>query len=118
MKLSDTMPDMSTLMDRQQLVGWVVRDRIQQLGITYTEASRRWPISLPTLNRLMNSGNVGLRFYRVVEANLDMPIGLFDLIIDGDIDGIRSVEGVDQKLRQFILTGLGEDARGARRRRS
>jgi hypothetical protein len=119
----DTMPDMETLMDRQRLVGWIVRDAIINSGRSYSDVARRWPISLPTLNRLMNSGNVGLRFLAQAEKNLGFPDGLLSMVIDGDIEGIRHAigppdfPGLTDKIRAYILTELG-GARQARTRKS
>lgn len=104
-------------MDRQRLVGWIVRDSILNAGIGYSEASRRWPISLPTLNRLMSTGNVGVRFYRTAELNLGLPRGLLEMVIDGDVEGIRNLPDLAEPLRTYIVTELGgkPDNRGRRR---
>jgi hypothetical protein len=115
----ETLPSMTDLMDRQKIVGWIVRDGITNQGITYSEAARRWPISLPTLNRLMSSGNVGMRFLRLAERNLDLPHKLFDLVIDGDVDRIGELPGLDATLREYIVRELGgpNDAAPRRTRR-
>lgn len=111
----ETLPDMSDFMDRQQLVGWIVRDEIMRSGISYSEAARRWPISLPTLNRLMYNGNVGLRFYRVAERGLGLPDDFFDLVLDGDIEAIRKVPGISETLREHVLRGLDAPPSPAKR---
>ena len=109
---------MTDTMDRQRLVGWIVRDAIINEGISYSEAARRWPISLPTLNRLMNTGNVGLRFYRLAERNLGMPSGLLEMVLDGDTEGIRQ-SAIGEPMRGFILRELGAaPAPKPRRRRT
>lgn len=112
-----TMPDVESLMDRQRLVGWIVRDEIINSGISYSEASRRWPIALPTLNRLMNTGNVSLRFYRVAEINLGLPRGLLELVIDGRTDDIAKLPDLNEPLRTLILTEMGATPPPAPRRR-
>src|SRR5579875_2285077 len=112
MILLDTMPTME-LMDRQRLVGWIVRDAITNQGISFSDASRRWPMSLPTLNRLMRDGIVGLRFYRTAEINLQLPSGLLEMVINGDADGIRQAPGAPEnpgltpELREYILREMG-----------
>lgn len=117
----DTLPAMTDLMDRQRIVGWIVRDTITNQGITYTEAARRWPISLPTLNRLMNTGNVGMRFLRLAERNLDLPHKLLDLVIDGDVDAISKLPGLEPSLRSYIIREMGgadpNDRAGGKSRR-
>lgn len=116
----DTLPDMTDLMDRQRLVGWIVRDGITNQGIAFTEAARRWPISLPTLNRLMSTGNVGMRFLRLAERNLELPHKLLDAVIDGDVDRIRQLPGLEPTLRDYIIRELGEvpnDQAATRKRR-
>lgn len=100
-----TLPLME-FMDRQRLVGWIVRDGILDSGMTFTEASNRWPISLPTLNRLMSTGNVGVRFLRTAEHNLGLPKGLLEMVLDGNISGIRNLEGLREPLRTYILSEL------------
>lgn len=112
----DTMPSMDTLMDRQKLVGWIVRDSIINSGINYSAASRRWPISLPTLNRLMNTGNVSIRFYRIAEKNLGLPSGLLEMVIDGDTAAIKKLD-LDEPLRTYILTELGDESPATRKAR-
>lgn len=115
----DTLPAMTELMDRQKIVGWIVRDGITNQGITYTEAARRWPISLPTLNRLMNTGNVGMRFLRLAEKNLDLPHKFLDLVLDGDVQGIAALDELDRGLRDYVVKELGSDppaGRAGRRR--
>lgn len=112
----ETMPDMTTLMDREQLVGWIVRDRIMATGLSYAEVSRRWPISLPTLNNLMRHGHVGLRFYRLAEKNLELPEKFLDLVIEGDLNSIRSLDGLNQNLQAYVLDALGETKKRPRRR--
>jgi hypothetical protein len=115
----ETMPAMTDLMDRQRIVGWIVRDGITNQGLTYTEAARRWPISLPTLNRLMTTGNVGLRFLRLAEKNLDLPLKLLDLVLDGDVDRIRALPDLEPSLREYIvreLGGGGDEPKRARRK--
>lgn len=113
----DILPSVDNLMDRQRLVGWIVRDSIINAGMSYAEASRRWPIALPTLNRLMNTGNVSLRFYRQAEINLGLPRGLLEMVIDGDTAAIKSMDGVDERMRAMILTEMGEPPPKARTRR-
>lgn len=106
------MPNMKELMDRQRLVGWIVRDAITNSGMTYSDAARRWPMSLPTLNRLMNSGIVGIRFYRTAELNLGLPRGLLDAIIDGNVAAIKAMpatDGFDDQLRRYVLQELGAE---------
>jgi hypothetical protein len=113
---AETMPSMDTLMDRQQLVGWIVRDAITATGGTYTSAARRWPMAMPTLNRLMNTGNVGLRFYAVAEKNLGLPENLLSMVVDGDIQAIRDAAGPPEnpgltaQLRNYIITALGGES--------
>jgi len=113
----DTLPDMTELMDRQRLVGWIVRDGITNQGITYSEAARTWPISLPTLNRLMNTGNVGMRFLRLAEKNLGLPHKLLDMVIDGDVAAIERVDGIDEPARAYIVRELGGSLPPKRTRR-
>jgi hypothetical protein len=91
-----------------QLVGWIVRDGIINQGMPYSEASRRWGMSLPTLNRLMNTGKVSLRFYRIAERNLGLPTRFLEMIADRDVDAIRRLSGVDEYVRSYILKSLRE----------
>lgn len=108
MTMVDTMPVMdSTSIDGPRLVGWIVRDGIINEGMTFTDASRRWPIALPTLNRLMNTGSVSLRFYRVAEKNLGLPHKLLDHVADGNTAAIRAIPQMDENLRTLILRELG-----------
>lgn len=113
-----TMPSMTEPMDRQKLVGWIVRTGILDSGIAYTEASRRWPMALPTLNRLMSGTPVGTRFLRTAERNLGLPKGLLDMVIDGEVHKIQALSDLDEPLRTYILTELGAPAspRGRKRR--
>lgn len=113
----DTLPVMTELMDRQRLIGWIVRDGITNQGITYTEAARRWPISLPTLNRLMNTGNVGMRFLRLAERNLDLPLKFLDLVLDGDVEAIAELDGLEKSVRDYVIKELGGNERPPRRSR-
>lgn len=113
----DTLPAMTELMDRQRIVGWIVRDGITNRGITYTEAARTWPISLPTLNRLMNSGNVGMRFLRLAEKNLDLPLKFLDLVIDGNVRAIAELDGLEPSLRDYVVKELGGNEPAPRRSR-
>lgn len=103
-----TMPNVETPTDRLRLVGWIVRDGITNSGMTFVSAAQRWPMSLPTLNRLMATGNVGLRFYRIAEKNLGLPHKLLDYVATGDVAAIRDMDGLDPNLRQMILTELGD----------
>lgn len=113
----ETLPSMTEPMNRHRLVGWIVRDAIINEGITFTEASRRWPIALPTLNRLMNTGNVGLRFYRLAEKNLPtLPPGILEMVIDGKVDTIRQLPGLNENLRSYILRELEAEPPSSRRR--
>lgn len=106
----EMLPDMTQLLDRWRVVGSVVRDGIDDLNITYTEASRTWRISLPTLNRLMNGQPVGARFLRAAEKGMDLPSRVFDLILDGDVDGVTALTGtIDEDLRLRIVRELGAD---------
>lgn len=115
----DILPGVDTLMDRQKLVGWIVRDSIINSGMSFSEASRRWPIALPTLNRLMRTGDVSIRFYRQAELNLGLPKGLLEMVVDGDAARISGLPGLDPSLRSLILSGLGADQpRPTRRRRA
>lgn len=113
----DTLPAMTDLMDRQKLVGWIVRDGITNQGITYTQAARRWPISLPTLNRLMSSGNVGMRFLRLAEKNLDLPHKFLDMVLDGDTAAIVELDGLERSLRDYVVKELGGNEPPPRRSR-
>jgi hypothetical protein len=103
------MPSMSTLTDRYRLVGRIVRDEIDYQGVAITEAARQWHMSRPTLYRLMDTGVVGARFYRAAERHLGLPRGLFDLVIDGDTEGIRGLRDLAPHLQDMILTQLGDD---------
>lgn len=109
---------MTETMGRAQLVGWLVRDAITNEGISYSEAARRWPISLPTLNRLMTTGTVGLRFYRTAERNLaSLPEGLLELVLDGNVAAIRKMPGLAPNLREFILREISSHPPGEQRDR-
>jgi hypothetical protein len=103
----ETLPSMTELMDRQKIVGWIVRDGITNQGIAFTEAARRWPISLPTLNRLMSTGSVGMRFLRLAEKNLDLPHKFLDLVLDGDVQAIAELDDLDRGLRDYVIKELG-----------
>lgn len=113
----DTMPDMTQLMDRQKLVGWIVRDQIIRQGLSFSEAARRWGISLATLNRLMNTGVVRERFYAIAEKNLGLPDRLLTHVADGDIAAVRDRTGINEDLKVFILRELGDTTRSAPRAR-
>lgn len=113
----ETIRSMDELGDRQQVVARVVRRGIQLQGIKYVDASRNWPIALPTLNRLMKDGNVGLLFYRIAERSLGLPTELFDLVLDADVDAIRKMPGLDANTRSYILREMGAEAPAAQRRR-
>lgn len=108
---------MDELSERQQVVARVVRRGIQLQGMKYVDASRNWPIALPTLNRLMKDGNVGLVFYRIAERALELPLELFDLVIDGDVQAIRRMPELDAATRSYILREMGAEAPVAQRRR-
>lgn len=112
---------MDDLTQRQALVGRVVRDGIMSSGQTYAQASRDWNVSLPTLHRLLNSGNVGLRFYRRAETQLGLPRDLLSTIVDGDVRAIADMPNLDPELRVYILRELGATASSSapkRRRRA
>lgn len=113
---TEIMPSVDTLMDRQRLVGWIVRDGIRDSGMTYTEAANRWPMSLPTLNRLMSGAVVGTRFLRTAEHNLGLPKGLLEMVVDGNIDAIRKLADLQEPLRTYILKELGDSNPPARKR--
>lgn len=114
------LPSVDTLMERQRLVGWIVREGIINSGSTYTKAAKRWPMALPTLNRLMNTGDVGLKFYAIAEKNLDLPRGLLSMVVDGERDAIAKVDDprMDESLRSYILAELGPPSRPRGRRRT
>lgn len=119
MTMAVRMPDVDMPTDRLKLVGWIVRDGITNSGMTFVGASQRWPMSLPTLNRLMATGNVGLRFYRVAEKNLGLPHKLLDHVAAGDVVAIRAIPEMDENLRTMILAELGADtARPEQKRRT
>ena len=111
----ETLPSVDTLMDRQRLVGWIVRDGILDTGMTFTEAAVRWPISLPTLNRLMNGAVVGVRFLRTAEHNLRLPKGLLEMVLDGEVAKIAALKDLNEPLRTYILTELGGEPKPKRR---
>lgn len=113
----DTLPPVD-LMERQQLVGWVVRDEIMLSGLSFSEAARRWPLSLPTLNRIMGGEVVGLRFYRVIEKHLGLPERFLLMILDGDVDAIRELDGLRPSLRDYVLRELTGDEPAPRRQRA
>ncbi len=102
-----------TLSQRQKLVGRIVRHAITDTGLSYVATSTRWPIALPTLNRLMRTGNVGLRFFAQAERNLGLPDGLLGMVIDGDLAGIRTAPGAPEcpgltsTIRGYVITELG-----------
>jgi hypothetical protein len=108
---------MEELMDRAKLVGWIVRDGINASGLPYTEAARRWPMSLPTLNRLMSGVVVSARFYRIAERNLDLPRGLLDHVLNDDAEAVKAMD-IDEPLRTYILTEMGASPTPKRRKRA
>lgn len=104
------LPGMTEAMTPHVLVGWIVREGIIGEGMTFTDASRRWGVSLPTLNRVMNGVPVSARFYAVIERHLGLPRRFLTLVIEQNAEAIRKAD-VDRAVRDFVL--LEMDAAGA-----
>lgn len=105
--------------ERLQLIGHLVRAGIIDQGMSFSEASRIWPISLPTLNKIMRGGLVMDRFYALAEINLGMPRGLINAIRDGETTLIRELAaGMGQPMKDAVLRGMGLEAAPRQERRS
>lgn len=102
------LPGMTNAMTPHALAGWIVREGIIAEGMTYTDASRTWGISLPTLNRVMNGVAVSPRFYALIERRLGLPRRFLVQVIARDLDAIRAAD-VDRTLRDFVMRELETD---------
>lgn len=107
-----TLAGVALSMTPRQLAGWIVKDRIPDKGMTVAEAARAWHLARPTLHRLIRGDSMSEVTYRAVERGLDLPRGFLRMVVEGEVAKLRRVQGIDEGLREFVLTELGYQASG------
>jgi transcriptional regulator with XRE-family HTH domain len=103
--------------DPRWVLGQLVRQLIARGRLDKTDVAARAGIGRTTLWRLIEGDpTVTVETMSAVEYALDQPFGLFRLVAERDVSGIRNLARLDENFRSWIIGALSTEPDAPRTR--